>query len=282
MERRQVRLSGGTEVSVLMAGDRAAPAVLLLHGFPSSANTFRAIVPALAQVARVIAPDLPGYGASEPLASPSFAALTHAIGEVLAALEVGPRHLYLHDYGAPVGLGLALRQPALVRGLIVQNANAHRSGFGPAWAQTLDYYLRPTPDNEAAATAHLTAAGVRDQYVAGVPEEIAARIPPAVWEEDWRVMQLPGRMATQRALVADYARHIDRFPAIAAYLGERQPPALLLWGRHDAFFDLAETLSWMQALPRMEAHILDGGHFLLETHAAPAGALLAEFVRRTG
>jgi len=110
---------------------------------------------------------------------------------------------------------------------------------------------------------------------------VAARIAPQGWIEDWRVMCLPGRMETQRALVADYANHAARFDAIARYLSERQPPALMLWGRHDAFFDIAETLSWMQDLPRMEAHVFDAGHLLLETHAAPAAALMAEFIARS-
>ena len=110
---------------------------------------------------------------------------------------------------------------------------------------------------------------------------MAARIAPDIWADDWRVMCLPGRMDTQRALIADYANHVARFDAIADYLSTRQPPALMLWGRHDAFFDIAETLSWMQALPRMEAHIFDAGHFLLETHAAQAAALMAEFIERT-
>lgn len=279
--RQRLRLSGGTEISVVTAGDPARPAVLLLHGFPSSANTFRHIIPALCEVAYVVAPDLPGFGESEVLAKPSFAGFAEAVAEVLARLGVGRRYIYLHDYGAPVGLRIAMQAPEQVLGLIIQNANAHQSGFGPAWEQTLDYYDHPNPDNEAAATGHLTRDGVRDQYVAGVPDDVAAQILPAVWEEDWRVMSLPGRLETQRALVADYATHIARFEAIAAYLEREQPPALLVWGRHDAFFDLAETLSWMEALPRMEAHVLDGGHFLLETHAAPAAALMAAFVRKT-
>jgi pimeloyl-ACP methyl ester carboxylesterase len=92
---------------------------------------------------------------------------------------------------------------------------------------------------------------------------------------------LPGRMDTQRALIADYGSYVDRFDAIADYLARWQPPSLMLWGRHDAFFDLAEILSWMEALPRMEAHILDAGHFLLETHAAVAVPLMLDFIGRT-
>jgi pimeloyl-ACP methyl ester carboxylesterase len=277
----RLRLSGGTELAVLTAGDPLNPALLLLHGFPSSARTFREIIPVLAEMAHVIAPDLPGFGQSDALPSASFAALSDAISEMLDQFSIGPRYVYLHDYGAPVGLDIAMNAPDLVLGLIIQNANAHRTGFGPGWKDTLAYYSQPTPENEAAATAHLTFEGVRDQYIAGVPPEVAARISPEVWEEDWRVMCLPGRMDTQRALIVDYANHVSRFDAIADYLSTRQPPGLMVWGRHDAFFDIAETLSWMQALPRMEAHVLDGGHFLLETHAAPAAALMAEFIERT-
>ncbi|WP_433393416.1 alpha/beta fold hydrolase [Micromonospora sp. KLBMP9576] len=268
-------------MSFITAGDPAGPAVLLLHGFPSSARTFRQVVPELARAAYVIAPDLPGFGESDVLPAVSFAAFGAAISELLDRLGIGPRHVYLHDFGAPVGLHIAMAAPEKVLGLIVQNANAHRTGLGPQWAQTMAYWSQPSPENEAAATAHLTFEGIRDQYLAGVPPDVAARIPAESWEEDWRVMRLPGRLDTQRALIADYGRHVDRFDAIAEYLARWQPPALLLWGRHDAFFDLAETLSWMRALPRMETHVLDAGHFLLETHASAAVSLMCDFVGRT-
>jgi pimeloyl-ACP methyl ester carboxylesterase len=277
----RVRLSGGTEVAVVTAGDPSNPALLLLHGFPSSARTFRDVIPVLAETSHVVAPDMPGFGQSDVLPSVSFPALSDAISEVLDRFSIGPRYVYLHDYGAPVGLDIAMNAPELVLGLIIQNANVHRTGFGPEWKDTLAYYSDPTPENAAAATAHLTFEGVRDQYIAGVPPEVAARISPETWQEDWRVMCLPGRMESQRALIADYANHVARFDEIADFLSTRQPPALMIWGRHDAFFDIAETLSWIQALPRMEAHVLDGGHFLLETHAAPAAALMAGFIERT-
>ncbi|WP_144864968.1 alpha/beta hydrolase [Mesorhizobium sp. J18] len=278
--RQRLRLSGGTELSFITAGDASKPAVLLLHGFPSSARMFRAVVPELSRAAYVIAPDLPGFGESGVLQTVSFAAFGEAISELLDRLKIGARYIYLHDFGAPVGFHLAMKQPELVSGLIIQNANAHRTGFGPQWAATQAYWSLPSEENEAAATAHLTFEGTRDQYVANVPPDVAARIPAASWEEDWRVMCLPGRMDTQRALIADYGNYVARFGAIAQYLARRQPPSLLLWGRHDAFFELAEVLSWMQALPRMEAHIFDAGHFLLETHAADAGSLMLDFIGR--
>ena len=270
----------GAGVAVRLAGDPAKPALLLIHGFPCSSRSFRDVIEPLARDCFVVAPDLPGFGASEPVAQPSFSRFADAIEALLARLGVESFHLYLHDFGAPVGLHLATRAPQRIRSLIVQNANAHESGMGPAWAATRAYWGEPTPEREAQATAHLTDEGTRDQYVAGVPEDIAVRIDPAQWEEDWRVMSLPGRLATQRALVLDYRNHVARFGEIAAYMERWQPPALMLWGRHDAFFDLDETLAWMKALPRMEAHVLDGPHLLLETHAGACAALMGAFIRR--
>jgi pimeloyl-ACP methyl ester carboxylesterase len=277
--RHRFRLSGGTELSFITAGDASGAAVLLLHGSPSSANMFRDVIPELSQVARVIAPDLPGFGESDPLPSPSFPALGEAILELLDRLSIGPRYIYLHDYGAPVGFHIAMHAPERVLGLIVQNANAHRTGLGPQWDETQQpYWSNPSPENEAAATAHLTFEGTRGTYTTGAPPDVAARIPPTSWEEDWRVMNLPGRMDTQRALIRDYGQYVGRFGAIADYLARRQPPSLMVWGRHDPFFELAEVLSWMQTLPRMEAHVLDAGHKLLETHAAAAVPLMRDFI----
>lgn len=281
MKRERITLSGGTQLSFLTAGEATKPAVLLLHGTPNSSRMFKEIMPALAQVAYVIAPDLPGHGQSEVLPDVSFTAIGEAIGELLDRLGVGPRFIYLHDWGTPVGLHIAMQAPGQVLGLIVQNANAHQTGWGPGWNATRQYWSQPNAENEAAATAHLTLAGTRDTYISGVPPEVAERIPAEHWEEDWRTMNLPGHLATQRALIADYGKYAQRFDDIAKYLERWQPPALMLWGRHDIYFDLAETLSWMRALPRMEAHILDAGHLLLETHAAAAMPLMLDFLSRT-
>jgi pimeloyl-ACP methyl ester carboxylesterase len=275
-----MRLSSGGEVAVRTAGDPSKPPLVLLHGFPSSSRTFRDVIAPLSGSVYVVAPDLPGFGASDLPPEPSFDMLASSVEEVLSRLNVGRRFLYLHDFGAPVALHLAMHAPELVEGLIIQNANAHRTGFGPQWADTLDFWAAPNATNEAAATAHLTFEGTRDQYVAGLPPEIAAQIDPTGWIEDWRVMSLPGRLDLQKALVADYARYVDRFGEVADYLAKHQPRALLLWGRHDAFFDIAEVHSWLVDLPRMEAHIFDAGHFLLETHARKAAELMLEFVGR--
>jgi pimeloyl-ACP methyl ester carboxylesterase len=269
-------------MAVRVAGDRERPALVLIHGFPSSSESFRDVIGPLAEDCFVVAPDLPGFGDSPPIEQPSFSRFADEIEAVLAGLGVGAFHLYLHDFGAAVGLHLATRAPDRILGLIVQNANAHESGLGPQWAATRAYWDDPTPERAAAATAHLSFDGTRDQYVGGVPADIAARIDPRRWEEDWRILSLPGRIEMQRALVLDYRNHVARFGEIRAYLERFQPSALMLWGRHDVFFELEETLAWMKVLPRMEAHIFDGPHFLLETHAAECAALIRDFVKRVG
>jgi pimeloyl-ACP methyl ester carboxylesterase len=279
--RRRLRLSGGTELSFIAAGEASKPAVLLLHGTPNTARMFREVLPALAPAAYVIAPDMPGFGESDALPVVSFHAIGEAISELLDRLAIGARFIYLHDWGAPVGLQIAMQAPVRVLGLIIQNANAHRTGWGPGWEATKAYWSKPNAENGAAATAHLTLEGTRETYIKGLPSEVAERIPAERWEEDWRVMNLAGRMDTQRALIADYANYAARFDAIATYLERWQPPALMVWGRHDVYFDLAEVLSWMRALPRMEAHVLDAGHLLLETHAAAAVSLMLHFIKRT-
>lgn len=267
---------------VTLAGDDKAPGLLLMHGMPNSSRMFRPIIPPLSTYCRIVAPDLPGYGASDVIKPASFERFADLIEKLLDELGVEKTFIYLHDFGAPVGLHIAMRRPDRVLGLIIQNANAHETGMGPQWAQVRAFWTRPDAENTAAAFAHLNLEGTRAQYVSGMPDDLAARMDPRDWEEDWRVMSLPGRLELQQDLVRDYRHHVDRFPQIAAYLKNRQPPALLLWGRHDPYFDLPETQSWIEALPRLEAHILDGPHLLLETHADLCADLIGRFVRRNG
>jgi pimeloyl-ACP methyl ester carboxylesterase len=272
----------GARMAVRVAGDREKPALLLIHGLPNSSTYFRNVIGPLSPDCFVIALDLPGFGGSEPISQPSFSRFADMVDLLLSRLGIGSFHLYVHDFGANVALHLATRAPDRIRSLIIQNANAHESGMGPQWVPVRAYWADPTPEREAEAIAFLTLEGTRDQYVKGVPEDIAKRIDPRLWEEDWRIMSLPGRLDTHRALVLDNRTHVARFGEIANYLARWQPAALMLWGRHDIFFELDETLSWMKALPRMEAHILDGPHLLLETNAAECGALMSAFVRRVG
>ena len=280
MIRQYLRVLSGSRLAVDVGGDPSRPALLLLHGFPSSARAFRHLAPMLLDELFVIAPDLPAFGESDVLDPMSFEAMGEAIIEVLDHLAVGPRFIYLHDFGAPVGFHVAMHAPALVAGLIIQNANVHASGFGPQWADTIAYWSNPTLENEAAATAHLAWEGVRNEYIGGLPDDLAKDVAAETWEEDWRVMNLPGRLAAQRSLVADYGNYVRRFTEIQDYLQSRRPPALTVWGRHDPFFELAEIMSWMNDLPRMDVHVLDAGHMLLESHAPAAARLILDFVGR--
>ncbi|MBM0104810.1 alpha/beta hydrolase [Steroidobacter sp. S1-65] len=268
----------GCKISCLVAGQRDSPAVLLLHGFPSSAQTFRKVIPRLADASFAVAPDLPGFGQSDVIADATFGRIADLMEASLARLGVERTYLYVHDFGAPVALELAMRDPSRVLGLIIQNANAHRTGFSPQWQDTINFWNNPSRETERAATAHLTFEGVRDQYIGGIPEDVASRVTDQYWIEDWRTMNQPGHLELNRALVADYGRYAARFEQIGEYLREHQPPALMLWGRHDIFFDIAEVLSWIQDLPRMEAHVLDGPHLLLETHAGVCAELIVDFI----
>lgn len=278
--RTRVRLSNGLHLSVVTAGSPVNPAVLLLHGFPNSARGFRDLIPALAEVCYVVAPDLPGFGESDVLANATFDRMGVAIEELLVLLGVERRFIYVHDFGAPIAFDIAMRAPGKVLGLIVQNANAHESGFDDAWNATRAFWENPTADNERRATSHLTLEGLRDQYVANVPDDITVRISPETWELDWLTMNLPGHLAMQRRLVLDYGNYVARFGAIERYLRDHQPAAVLLWGRHDNFFNLAEVQSWMQDLPRMDVHVLDAGHLLLETRAADVARIMLDFIKK--
>lgn len=281
MTTRQSFEISGCRISAIVSGNRGNPAVVLLHGVPNASRNFRNIVPRLSETCFVVAPDLPCFGQSDVIPGPTFARLADRIEGLLKELGVAAAYLYVHDYGAPVALDLAMREPRRVRGLIIQNANAHRAGFGPTWRDTIEFWNDPSKENEQRATAFLSFEGTRAQYVDGIPADIASRISADNWIEDWRVLSQRGRIDALRALVRDYGRYAARFDEIAGYLREHQPPALLLWGRHDVFFDIAEVLSWLRDLPRMEAHILDGPHLLLETHAETCAELIVDFVRRS-
>ena len=272
----------GLEVFFREAGRPGLPTVLLLHGHPSSSHTFGEVMPTLADVAHVIAPDLPGFGlSSSPTVGEydyTFENLSRTIENLLDQLEVERFFVYLHDFGAPVGYHLATRAPSRIRGLIVQNGSGHEDGHGEPWEAAKAYWADPTDANRAELGDWLNFAGTRDTYVAGLPDHLRALHPPESWHLDWERMTRPGNIDAQFALFTDYANHVARFDELAEYHQAHQPPALVLWGRHDPYFDVDEVLAYHRALERVEAHIYDGGHFLLETHAAECAALMRAFV----
>jgi pimeloyl-ACP methyl ester carboxylesterase len=272
----------GLELFFREAGSPERPAVLLLHGFPSSSHTFRDVMPVLAEVAYVIAPDLPGFGMSSSPAVDefeyTFARCSRTIEALLDRLGVERFFLYLHDFGAPVGYHLATRAPERLRGLIVQSGNAHEEGLGPQWDTAKAYWADPTEERRAALPDWLNFEGTRGQYLWGLPDHVRPLQPPESWHLDWERMRRPGNIDAQFALFRDYAHHVARFDELADYHRTHQPPALVLWGRHDPFFDVAEVLAYLRVLDRAEAHIYDGGHLLLETHAPECAELMRAFV----
>ncbi|MEV3937933.1 alpha/beta hydrolase [Glycomyces sp. NPDC049804] len=278
---RQVEV-GGLEVLFREAGRPGDPTVLLLHGFPSSSHTFREVMPGLADVAYVIAPDLPGFGMSSSPTVDSFdytfANLAKTIESLLDRLGVDRFFVYLHDFGAPVGYHLATRAPERIRGLIVQNGNAHEDGLGEQWNTAKAYWADPTDEKRSELPDWLNFEGTRDQYLSGLPERLRVLHAPEPWHLDWERMRRPGNIEVQFALFADYAGHVDRFMELAEYHRAHQPPALVLWGWRDPFFDVAEVLAYLRALDRVDAHVYDGGHLLLETHTPECVAIMRAFV----
>lgn len=272
----------GLEVFYREAGRSDRPTVLLLHGHPSSSHTFREVMPPLADVAHVLAPDLPGFGFSTSPTVDEYdytsENLSFTIEHLLRRLGVDRFFVYLHDYGAPVGYHLATRAPDRILGLIVQNGSAHEEGMGTAWDSAKAYWADPSDETRAKLPDWLNFAGTRDTYLAGLPEHLRELHAPESWHVDWQRMTRPGNLDAQFAVFSDYANHVARFDEIARYHRDHQPPALVLWGRHDPYFDINEVLAYHRALERVDAHILDGGHLLLETHAAECAELMRAFV----
>lgn len=274
----------GARIFYREAGLPDAPALLLLHGYPSSSHIFRNIMELLAGAARVVAPDMPGFGFTEVAADYdfSFENIGRTIDAFADALGVGRYFLYIHDFGAPVAYYLALAHPDRIRGLIVQNGGAHEEGHDGAWDGVRAYFDDPTPEKRAALPEWMNFDGVRDQYVGeGIPERIKPQFAPEYWHLDWERLRRPGVTDIQFRIFSSYAWHIGRFAEISAYHREHQPPALILWGRHDRYFAIEEVLAYHRELDRLSIHIFDGGHQLLETHSPECAALMREFILNT-
>ncbi len=280
---RTVRVRG-LDIFYREAGRPDAPALLLLHGFPTSSHMFRHLIPALADRYRVIAPDYPGFGYSTfPDRSAftwSFAALAAAMSDFTDAVGLSRYALYIQDYGAPVGLRLALLRPDRITALITQNGNAYAEGLSAAWDPLRAYWTDPSPANRAVLQGWLGEEGTRLQYTAGVRAEQLERLAPDSWTLDWVKLARPGNTEVQIDLFGDYRTNVALYPAFQAWLRERRPPTLILWGRNDPFFTVAGARAFMRDVPDAELHLLDASHFLLETHGPIATRLIRDFLAR--
>lgn len=272
----------GLDIFYRHAGDPREPAILLLHGYPNSSYAYRNLIEPLAEAAYVVAPDLPGSGFSS---APSvdaydytFENLAATIDAFLDALGVEKFFLYVTDFSTPVGYHLATRRPDRIRGLIVQNGNAHSEGLGPDWDAPKAYFADPTEANRAKLTEWMNFETTRYQYIGNQPERLARLYPPESWHLDWERLSQPGITDIQFEIFSDYGAHIARFETIRSYHREHQPPCLLLWGRHDPFFDLKEIMAYNENLDSLEIHVFESAHQLLETHPRECADLVARFV----
>jgi pimeloyl-ACP methyl ester carboxylesterase len=272
----------GVKVFHREAGPEDAPAVLLLHGFPTSSHMFRNLIPALADRYHVVAPDYPGFGYSDfpdrarfPY---GFAAYAEVIDKFTQALGLVRYTIYIQDYGAPVGLRLALRAPERIAGIIVQNGNAYEEGLSEAWTPIKAYWRDPSPANRDKMRTFLTLDGTREQYIAGLSDAQAALVSPDTWMLDWSLLNRSGNIDLQLDLFGDYRTNVALYPQFQAFFREHRPPTLITWGRHDPFFTVAGAEAYRRDLPDAELHLLDAGHFALETNGSEIAAHIRRFL----
>ncbi len=266
------------------AGPPGAPVVVLLHGFPASSFMFRDLIPMLADQYHVIAPDHLGFGFSAaPPADEfdySFDALAGLTAALLGQLEVTRYAMYVHDYGAPIGWRLALSDPAAVTAIVTQNGNGYEAGFTDAfWKPVREYWHEQNPQTEEAVRAALTLDAIRWQYLHGVPDESV--VSPDTWQHDFAQVSRPGNDRIQLKLFADYASNIPLYPYLHAYLRESRVPVLAVWGRNDEIFGPDGARAFAGDAYRAEIHLLDGGHFLLESHLDDTAGYVRRFLEQT-
>ncbi|MFV0622486.1 alpha/beta fold hydrolase [Sphingomonas sp. ac-8] len=273
---------GEVEVFYREAGPVDAPVLLLLHGFPSASHMFRDLIPELADRYRVIAPDLPGFGQTE--APPrgaftySFESLAEVLGGFVDAIGLRRYALYVFDYGAPTGFRLAMRHPERVTAIVSQNGNAYLEGFSDEWEAWQRYWREPNDANREACRASLSAETIRDwQYGTGADP---ARLSPDGYELDIAYMARPGAEEIQLDLILDYRSNVALYPAFQAYFREHRPPLLAVWGRHDPAFVPAGAIAYRRDLPDAEVHLIDAGHFALETHHRKIAEYVRDFLAR--
>jgi len=265
------------------AGPVGAPAIVLLHGFPTSSFMFRELIPALADRYHVIAPDHLGFGYSPaPSAKEfdyTFDALTELTAGLLEQLGVTRYALYVQDYGAPIGWRLALSNPGAISAIITQNGNGHDAGFIEGfWTTVWDYQRAATPATEAAIRTALTLETTRWQYLTGAPDESV--VSPDTWHHDFALLSRPGNDEVQLALFRDYATNPPLYPALHEYLRRQQPPVLAVWGKDDPIFGPEGARAFAEDVPDAEIHLLDGGHFLLESAGDQVAELIIDFLGR--
>ena len=272
----------GSKIFYREAGPKDRPTILLLHGFPTSSHMFRNLIPALADRYHLVAPDLPGFGFSD---APdrrhfgyTFENLANVIDQFTQTIGIERYAIYVFDYGAPVGLRLALAHPDRITALISQNGNAYEEGLSQGWNPIQRYWKEPTPENRAALREFLKPEATRWQYLHGVQD--ATRVAPEAYELDSALLARPGNDEIQLDLFLDYASNVALYPEFQEYFRTRKVPLLAAWGNNDPFFLPPGAEAFRRDNPNAEVQFYNTGHFALETHAPEIATAIREFLGR--
>jgi len=282
MIRYQTATVDGNSIFYREAGPKTAPTILLLHGFPTSSHMFRNLIPALADRYHVVAPDLPGFGFTH---TPSrdqfrytFESLASVIGKFTEVIGLDRFAIYIFDYGAPVGLRLALAHPERITAIISQNGNAYEEGLSQGWNPIQKYWAEPTAENRAALREFLKPESTKGQYLYGVADETL--VAPETYELDSALMARSGNDEIQLDLFLDYASNVALYPKFQEYFRTKQPPLLGVWGKNDPFFIPPGAEAFKKDIPAAEVHFFQTGHFALETHHQEIAQAIREFLGR--
>jgi pimeloyl-ACP methyl ester carboxylesterase len=272
----------GHKIFYRQAGSKTAPTILLLHGFPTSSHMFRNLIPALAENYHVVAPDLPGFGFTE---SPdrkrfryTFENLAAIIGRFTETLGLKQFAIYVFDYGAPVGLRLALAHPERIAAIISQNGNAYEEGLSEGWNPIQKYWKEQTPENRAALRDFLKPEATKWQYTHGVQDP--SLVAPEAYELDSALLARPGNDEIQLDLFLDYASNVALYPKFQEFFRTRKPPLLAVWGKNDPFFLPPGANAFKRDNPNAEVRFYETGHFALETHADAIASAIHDFLAR--
>jgi pimeloyl-ACP methyl ester carboxylesterase len=273
----------GLKIFYREAGPSDAPTLLLLHGFPSAGHMFRDLMPLLDDRFHLVAPDLPGFGQSD---MPSRDDFTYTFDNLAKTIDrftdiVGLQRfaIYIFDYGAPVGLRVAVKHPERITAIISQNGNAYEEGLSEGWNPIQAYWREPSQANRDALRNFLTPETTRFQYTHGVADP--SLVSPDGSSLDDHYLARPGAHEVQLDLFLDYASNVALYPAFQAYFRKHQPPFLAVWGRNDPFFLPAGAEAFKRDIPATGVRFFDTGHFALETHSAEIAAAIRDFLDRT-
>jgi pimeloyl-ACP methyl ester carboxylesterase len=271
----------GLSIFYREAGPKDAPTILLLHGLPSSSRMFRPLLTRLADNYHLVAPDYPGYGHSDwpdpKLFDYTFDHIASVMNGFTQALGLSHYTLYMQDYGGPVGFRMALAHPERVNALIVQDAVAHNEGLGANWATRRAFWTDRPAHEEALRKNLLSLATTKTRHVGDDPN--TELYDPDLWTDEYAFLNSPGQAQIQSDLFYDYRTNVDAYPTWQAWMKKTQPRLLVLWGKHDLSFELGEPERYRKDVPDAQVHVLDAGHFALDTKADEIADLVREFMK---